>query len=30
MKTILYCRVSTSDQILDHQVTQGAHCWVRY
>jgi putative DNA-invertase from lambdoid prophage Rac len=22
MKTILYCRVSTSDQILDHQVTQ--------
>ena len=22
MKTILYCRVSTSDQTLDHQVTQ--------
>src|SRR5258708_3372840 len=22
MKTILYCRVSTSDEILDHQVTQ--------
>jgi DNA invertase Pin-like site-specific DNA recombinase len=22
MKTILYCRVSTSDQTLEHQVTQ--------